>query len=59
VYSSSGGELEYIPTPERAANVEFGRGDESNVLYVTASTSLYRIRLRKVGYHLSESQSGE
>ncbi len=59
VYSSSGEELEYIPTPERAANVEFGRGDESNVLYVTATSSLYRIRLKKVGYHVSERQGGQ
>ena len=59
VYSPSGEELEYIPTPEGAANVEFGRGDESNVLYVTATTSLYRIRLKKVGYHLPQSQGDQ
>jgi gluconolactonase len=59
VYSPLGEELEYIPTPERAANVEFGRGDESNVLYVTATTSLYRIRLKKVDYHVSEGQGGQ
>jgi gluconolactonase len=59
VYSPSGEEVEYIPTPEGAANVEFGRGDESNVLYVTATTGLYRIRLEKVGYHLPESQGSQ
>jgi gluconolactonase len=59
VYSPSGEELEYIPTPEGAANVEFGRGDESNVLYVTATTSLYRIRLKKVGYHFPQSQGDQ
>jgi gluconolactonase len=59
VYSPSGEELEYIPTPEGAANVEFGRGDEANVLYVTATTSLYRIRLKKVGYHLPQLQGDQ
>jgi gluconolactonase len=59
VYSPSGKELEYIPTPEGAANVEFGRGDESSVLYVTATTGLYRIRLKKVGYHLLQSQGDQ
>lgn len=50
VYSPSGDEVAYIPTPEGAANVVFGRGSESNMLYVTATTSLYRIRLQKSGY---------
>jgi len=59
VYSPSGEELEYIPTPEGAVNLEFGRGDESNVLYVTANTSLYRIRLKKVGYHVSENRGDQ
>lgn len=56
VYSPSGEELEHIPTPEGAANLEFGRGEEHNVLYVTATTGLYRIRLQKSGYHLPQSR---
>ncbi len=33
------------------SNVEFGLGDDSNVLYVTVDQSLYRIRLKARGYH--------
>ncbi len=33
------------------SNVEFGSGNDSNVLYVTVDHSLYRIRLRARGYH--------
>lgn len=56
VYSPSGEEIGRIPTPEGAVNLEFGRGDEADVLYVTAHTSLYRIRLTKVGAHLPETR---
>ena len=59
VYSPSGQELGYIPTPEGAANLEFGRGDESSLLYITANKSLYRIRLTKAGFHPSESRDSE
>jgi gluconolactonase len=34
------------------ANVCFGIGDESNMLYVTIDTSLYRIRCKIDGYHI-------
>ncbi len=51
VYSPEGKELAYIKT-ELPTNVGFGRGDESNVLYITAGKSLYRIRLNTKGYHL-------
>jgi gluconolactonase len=51
VYSPEGKELAYIPT-EIPTNVGFGRGDESQALYITAGKSLYRIRLNKVGYQL-------
>lgn len=40
------GELKGIPS-----NVEFGIGDEANVLYVTIDKSLYRIKLKVKGYH--------
>lgn len=33
------------------SNVEFGLGEESNVLYVTVDQALYRIRLKARGYH--------
>lgn len=51
VYSPDGRELAYIET-EMPTNVGFGRGAESRTLYITAGKSLYRIRLRKEGYHL-------
>ena len=51
VYSPEGKELAYIPT-EGPTNVGFGRGKEAKVLYITAGTSLYRIRLNKEGYQL-------
>jgi gluconolactonase len=51
VYSPEGKELAYIPT-EVPTNVSFGRGADSNLLYITAGASLYRIRLNREGYHL-------
>lgn len=49
------------PTPERPvvglpSNVEFGIGDEINVLYVTVDTSLYRIPLKVKGFHVQYRQ---
>ncbi|MBX9789405.1 MAG: SMP-30/gluconolactonase/LRE family protein [Pirellulales bacterium] len=32
------------------SNVEFGRGDDANMLYITIDTGLYRIRLTRRGY---------
>lgn len=52
VYSPTGQELAYLPTPERPTNVGFGRGAEAKTLYITAGGSLYRIQTRKTGYHL-------
>jgi sugar lactone lactonase YvrE len=34
------------------SNVDFGIGDEKNVLYITVDQSLYRIRLNATGYHI-------
>jgi gluconolactonase len=51
VYSPEGKELAYIPT-EVPTNVGFGRGLDSNLLYITAGKSLYRIRLNCKGYQL-------
>ena len=51
VYSPEGKELAYIKT-EVPTNVGFGRGDDSKLLYITAGSSLYRIRLNREGYQL-------
>jgi len=47
VYSPTGKELAYLPTPERPTNVGFGRGTEASTLYITAGGSLYRITVAK------------
>ncbi|MGE0758979.1 MAG: hypothetical protein AB7O38_18315, partial [Pirellulaceae bacterium] len=62
VINPSGKEIAFIPTgpsqPDAKepvgipSNVDFGIGDESNVLYVTIDTSLYRIPLKTEGYHI-------
>jgi gluconolactonase len=62
VADPSGKELAYIPTGSSQAgvkepkgipaNVTFGLGDESKVLYVTVDQSLYRIRLKIDGWHI-------
>lgn len=44
IFSSQGQFLDSIPVPERPANVCFG-GNENNELYITARTSLYRVKL--------------
>lgn len=51
VYSPEGKELAYIKT-EIPTNVGFGRGAESKTLYITAGSSLYRIRVNREGYQL-------
>ena len=45
-------ERAYIPTPELPTNVHFGRGNDSDYLYITAGNSLYGIRVGKRGHHL-------
>jgi gluconolactonase len=62
VVNSAGDEVGFIPTgtaDQDAAtavglpsNVEFGIGDDLNMLYVTVDTSLYRIRLKSEGFHV-------
>ena len=49
VYSPEGKELEYIKT-EMPTNVGFGRGAESRTLYITATTSVYRLKTRTTGF---------
>jgi len=51
VYSPEGKELAYIPT-EVPTNVGFGRGKDAKLLYITAGSSLYSIRVNREGYHL-------
>ena len=51
VYSPDGKELAYIKT-EVPTNVGFGRGADARLLYITAGSSLYRIRVNREGYHL-------
>nr|BFE60149.1 SMP-30/gluconolactonase/LRE family protein [Dactylosporangium thailandense] len=43
VFTPSGERLAVVPVPEKVANLCFG-GDDARTLYITASTSLYRIR---------------
>lgn len=48
VYAPDGALLGKLPVPEKVANVCFG-GDDGSELYITASTSLYRVRTSTVG----------
>jgi gluconolactonase len=53
VLDPRGKELAYISTGEELpTNVGFGRGADSNLLYVTSGKSLYKIRVGKKGYQL-------
>lgn len=62
VVNPGGKEIAFIPTgpPDQESaetpvglpsNVEFGIGDDANLLYVTVDRSLYRIRLKVKGHH--------
>lgn len=55
VYSPEGKELGYLKT-EVPTNVGFGRGDDANLLYITAGTSLFRVRLNCQGYQLPPAE---
>ena len=53
VFTPDGEELAFISTGEELpTNVGFGRGKESNILYVTSGRSLYKIKMAKDGYQL-------
>lgn len=52
VRSPDGKELAFIPTAELPTNVGFGRGADNTTLYITAGKGLYKIKLKKYGYHL-------
>jgi gluconolactonase len=49
IFTPDGEQLGFIPTPEIAGNCTFG-GPDLRTLYVTASSSLYRIRLAIPGW---------
>lgn len=51
IYSPKGKQLGFIPT-ELPTNVGFGRGKDASLLYITAGSSLFRIRLTVDGYQL-------
>jgi gluconolactonase len=50
VIAPDGTELGRIPVPELVANVAFG-GDDGRTLFITATTSLYRVRLNVCDGH--------
>ncbi len=52
VYSPAGKERAFIPTPNLPTNVGFGRGADSNLLYITEGGNVHRIRMVKNGYQL-------
>jgi gluconolactonase len=52
IYSPSGTELGYLPTPAPPTNCIFGRGADSGTLYVTTDTGFGRVRLNARGFHL-------
>lgn len=52
-YTPEGREKAYIPTTI-PTNVHFGRGEDANLLWITADNSLYRIRVGKKGHHLQK-----
>jgi gluconolactonase len=62
VLDATGKEVGFIKTGEpqegarepsgNPSNVDFGIGDEKNMLYITVDKSLYRIQLNATGYHI-------
>jgi gluconolactonase len=51
VYSPEGKELAFLQMDRLPTNCTFGRGKESQVLYVTADKGLFRIKVNAEGYH--------
>jgi gluconolactonase len=54
VYSPDRALLGFIPIPERPANCAWGDADRQS-LYVTAATSVYRVRTKVSGQALNPS----
>ena len=50
-YTPSGKELAYIPTKSLPTNCCFGKGENSNILYITAGGGLHQIKMNVSGYH--------
>ncbi len=50
VLAAGGQQLAFLAMPEGAINLDFGRGRDCNVLYVTCGHGLYRIRLQRTGF---------
>lgn len=51
VFRPDGEQVAFIPTPAPATNVVFGSGEDANSVYITADNGLYRVRVRRRGYH--------
>ena len=58
VYAPDGTLAATIPMPVLPTNVEFGRDDQSDRLYITAGVGLYRIRLYRRGFQLPRKSRG-
>ena len=56
IFTPDGTLLDKIPVPETPTNLNWG-GPERNVLYITASTSLYRIALNATGTDVKKHSS--
>lgn len=54
-FDPDGKEIGRIALTEGAANLAFGRGAESDVLYLAATTSLYRVRVKTRGWHVGSA----
>ena len=51
VYAPDGTPIDFIPVPESPTNVEFG-GPDRATLYITAGSSLFRVKTNREGYQL-------
>jgi gluconolactonase len=58
ILSPEGKEVAHIPTDTLPTNCTFGKGSEQNMLYITAGSGLYRIKLNAAGYHPEWTSAG-
>lgn len=49
VYDPHGKELDFLPLSPPPTNVSFGRGSDASTLYITAGSSLYRVKTQRKG----------
>jgi gluconolactonase len=54
VVSPQGRDLAFIPVPESPTNVKFGRGAGARTLFITSSSSVYKIEVGRTGFHPGE-----